>query len=84
MYSFDYFFTFSFTRFVSFFLVSFLFYFITLYFNGMCLIQSIEYANSAWDPFDINLDGWGESINEDLDSYEDLFGELHRKYKGGK
>jgi hypothetical protein len=50
----------------------------------MTFVHSIEYANAAWDPFDINLDGWGESINEDMDSYENLFSELHEKYKGGK
>lgn len=50
----------------------------------MTAVNSIEYANSAFNPFDINLDGWGEQINEDIDSYEDTFGELYEKYKGGK
>ena len=48
------------------------------------LINSLEYANSAFDPFGLNLDGWGESIGEDLDSYDEIFGELYEKYKGGK
>ena len=48
------------------------------------LINSLEYANSAFDPFGVNLDGWGETIQEDLDSYDEIFGELHEKYKGGK
>jgi hypothetical protein len=30
------------------------------------------------------LDGWGESVSEDIDSYEEIFAELHDKYKGGK
>lgn len=47
-------------------------------------VNSLEYANSAFNPFDINLDGWGEQVSEDMDSYEDIFGELHEKYKGGK
>ena len=47
-------------------------------------VNSLEYANSAFNPFDINLDGWGESINEDIESYEEIFTELHDKYKGGK
>ena len=34
--------------------------------------------------FDLNLDGWGEQVSEDLDSYEEIFSELHEKYKGGK
>ena len=50
----------------------------------MTAVNSIEYANSAFNPFDINLDGWGEQVNEDIDSYEEVFGELYEKYKGGK
>ena len=48
------------------------------------LINSLEYGNAVFDPFGLNLDGWGEQINEDIDSYEDIFSELHDKYKGGK
>jgi hypothetical protein len=48
------------------------------------LINSIEYGNAVFDPFGINLDGWGEQINEDIDSYDEIFAELHDKYKGGK
>jgi len=47
-------------------------------------VNSIEYANAAFNPFDINLDGWGEQVSEDIDSYEEIFSELHEKYKGGK
>jgi hypothetical protein len=50
----------------------------------MTFVNSLEYANAAFNPFDINLDGWGEQINEDIDSYEEIFSELHEKYKGGK
>lgn len=50
----------------------------------MTFVNSIEYANTAFNPFDLNLDGWGEQISEDLDSYEEIFSELHDKYKGGK
>jgi hypothetical protein len=50
----------------------------------MTFINSMEYANSAFNPFDLNLDGWGEQVSEDLDSYEEIFSELHDKYKGGK
>ena len=48
------------------------------------LINSIEYGNAVFDPFGLNLDGWGEQINEDIESYEDIFAELADKYKGGK
>jgi len=50
----------------------------------MTFINSVEYANAAFNPFDINLDGWGDQISEDIDSYEEIFSELHDKYKGGK
>jgi hypothetical protein len=50
----------------------------------MTFINSVEYGNSVFNPFDLNLDGWGEQVNEDLESYEDIFAELHDKYKGGK
>jgi hypothetical protein len=50
----------------------------------MTFVNSLEYANTAFDPFGINLDGWGEQVNEDIDSYDEIFGELHEKYKGGK
>jgi len=50
----------------------------------MTFINSLEYANTVFNPFDLNLDGWGEQVNEDIDSYEEIFGELHDKYKGGK
>ena len=50
----------------------------------MTFINSLEYGNAIFNPFDLNLDGWGEQVSEDLDSYEEIFSELHDKYKGGK
>lgn len=50
----------------------------------MTCINSLEYGNAIFNPFDLNLDGWGEQVSEDLDSYEEIFAELHEKYKGGK
>jgi hypothetical protein len=46
--------------------------------------NSIEYANSYFDPFGLNLEGLGENINEDISSYDEIFGELHDKYRGAK
>ena len=48
------------------------------------MVNTIEYGNSMFDPFGVSLDGWGESISEDVDSYNEIFEELHEKYKGGK
>lgn len=50
----------------------------------MTFVNSIEYANAAFNPFDIDLSGWGEQVSEDIDSYDEIFSELHEKYKGGK
>lgn len=50
----------------------------------MTAINTLEYANAAFNPFDINLDGWGEQVSDDIDSYDEIFGELYEKYKGGK
>ncbi len=55
-------------------------------FQGKMLLafaSGIEFLNSKFDPFDINLDGWGEAINENINEYDEVFGELHEKY-GGK
>lgn len=50
----------------------------------MTFVNSVEYGNAYFNPFDLNLDGWGEQVSEDIDSYEEIFAELHDKYKGGK
>jgi hypothetical protein len=48
------------------------------------MANTIEYGNAMFDPFGVSLDGWGESISEDIDSYSEIFEQLHDKYKGGK
>ena len=47
----------------------------------MACINGIEFLNSKFDPFDIKLDGWSDQINENLNDYDDIFSELHDKYK---
>lgn len=41
----------------------------------------VEFLNAKFDPFDIKLDGWSESVHENSDDYDDIFEELHEKYK---
>ena len=48
----------------------------------MTFISGIEFLNDKFDPFDLNLNGWAEKINEDVDEYDDIFGQLHEKYAG--
>ena len=45
------------------------------------MITGLEFLNSKFDPFDIKLDGWSEQINENIDDYDEIFAELHEKYK---
>ena len=47
----------------------------------MAIINGLEFLNNRFDPFDIKLDGWGEQINENISDYDEIFGELHEKYK---
>lgn len=47
----------------------------------MAMINGMEFLNNRFDPFDIKLDGWGEQINENITDYDDIFSELHDKYK---
>lgn len=47
----------------------------------MAFVTGIEYLNKKFDPFDVDLDGWGEGINENISEYDEVFSELHEKYK---
>jgi hypothetical protein len=47
----------------------------------MAVINGIEFLNNKFDPFDIKLDGWSEQVQENINDYDDIFAELHEKYK---
>ena len=47
----------------------------------MALVTGIEFLNTRFDPFDVKLDGWSEQVHENLTDYDDIFEELHDKYK---
>ena len=46
---------------------------------GMC--TGLEWMNNKFDPFDVKLDGWSESVHENVEDYDDIFEELYDKYK---
>ena len=48
----------------------------------MACVTGIEFLNGRFDPFNIKLDGWGESVNENLNDYDEIFEELNEKYGG--
>lgn len=47
----------------------------------MAAITGLEFANKRFDPIGAKLDGWSESVMENLDDYETIFAKLHEKYK---
>ena len=47
----------------------------------MTCINGIEFLNNRFDPFDLKLDGWSEQVAENVDDYDEVFGELYDKYK---
>lgn len=47
----------------------------------MAMITGMEFLNNKFDPFDVKLDGWGEQVNENINEYDEIFKELHDKYK---
>ncbi len=47
----------------------------------LAVITGLEFMNNKIDPFDLKLDGWSEQVNENLNDYDEIFSELHEKYK---
>ena len=37
--------------------------------------------NDKFDPFELKLDGWSESVHENLEDFDEIFEELYDKYK---
>lgn len=47
----------------------------------MAFTSGVEFLNDKFDPLDIRLDGWSESVMENIEDYDDVFEELYEKYK---
>ena len=47
----------------------------------MAFVTAIEFLNNRFDPFELKLDGWSENVHEGVQEYDDIFEELHEKYK---
>ena len=47
----------------------------------MAFVTALEFLNNRFDPFDLKLDGWSENVHESVNEYDDIFEELHEKYK---
>jgi hypothetical protein len=48
----------------------------------MAAVTGLEFMNTRFDPFSVKLDGWSESVNENLNDYDEIFEELAEKYGG--
>ena len=44
--------------------------------------NGIEILNDKYDPIGAKLNGWSETVIENMGSYESIFEKLHEKYKG--
>ena len=42
----------------------------------MAVVTGVEFLNTKFDPFDVKLDGWSESVHENVDDYDELFEEV--------
>ena len=47
----------------------------------IAFVTAIEFMNTKFDPMDLKLDGWSDSVHENLNDYDDIFEELYEKYK---
>jgi hypothetical protein len=57
----------------------------SLRFQRQCLmgvVTGFEFLNTKFNPFDWQLDGWSESVHENVEDFDEVFEELYDKYKG--
>tara|TARA_Y100000992_G_C21256627_1_gene488866 strand:- start:238 stop:1377 length:1140 start_codon:yes stop_codon:yes gene_type:complete len=44
-------------------------------------VTGLEFLNKRYNPFEIQLEGWSESVMENVDDYDGVFEELYVKYR---
>jgi hypothetical protein len=50
--------------------------------QGLTFISSLmETGNNRFDPFGVDLEGWSESVNANIEDYDEVFEELYEKYQ---
>jgi hypothetical protein len=47
----------------------------------VAMITGLEFMNKRYDPFDLKLEGWSESMMENVEDYDEVFEELFIKYR---
>ena len=50
----------------------------------MAVVTGAEFLNNKFSPFDIKLDGWSESVNDNINDFDEVFEELAEKYTGNR
>jgi len=45
------------------------------------LVTGVQWMNDKFDPLDLRLDGWSESVHENIEDFDEIFEELYDKYK---
>jgi hypothetical protein len=48
----------------------------------MGVVTGFEFLNGKFNPLDVQLDGWSESVHENIEDFDEVFEELYDKYKG--
>lgn len=46
----------------------------------MAFCTGVEFVSKKWNPVGIYLNGWSESVMEDIETYDPVFEDLHEKY----
>ena len=46
----------------------------------MAVVTGVEFLNKKFDPIGAKLDGWSESVMDNITDYEEIFQKLHEKY----
>ena len=46
----------------------------------MAAVTGMEFLNKKFDPIGAKLDGWSESVMDNVNDYEEIFKKLHEKY----
>ena len=47
----------------------------------MAAVTGLEFLNNKFDPINAKLEGWSESVMDNIKDYEEIFIELHEKYQ---
>lgn len=49
--------------------------------STLMLASFIEMVNNYYNPFELQLNGWSDTLHDNMDSFEPIFEELYEKYK---